>query len=156
MKAEHRLLAPIVAYHGCDARVAERVFAGSEGLRPSENDYDWLGPGVYFWVGSPERALDWAREQRTRGKLGAPAVVGALIHPARCLNLTDYGALGEVKSAYDHLELREDAGAPPYDAVLGVFEEDEPLYPGAGFKRRTHIQVAVRDLEIVIGYFRPM
>ena len=80
MKAEHRLLIPILGYHGCDATVAPRVLSGREGLQPSDNGYDWLGPGIYFWIGSPERALDWACEQRRRGKLGTPAVVGALIH----------------------------------------------------------------------------
>ncbi len=197
MKAEHRLLIPILGYHGCDATVAQRVLSGREGLLPSDNDYDWLGPGIYFWIGSPEQALYFAREQLKRGKLSTPAVVGALIHPARCLNLTDYGALDEVRAAYDHLvhlhsvastaghapvalpenavvkhgvslmrrldcavirtlhQLREEADYPPYDAVFGIFEEDAPLYPGAGFKRKTHVQIAVRNLEAVVGYFRP-
>ncbi len=38
----------VLAYHGCDAAVAERLLRG-EPFRKSENDYDWLGAGVYFW-----------------------------------------------------------------------------------------------------------
>jgi hypothetical protein len=38
----------VIAYHGCDARVADRLLAG-EPFRKSRNDFDWLGEGVYFW-----------------------------------------------------------------------------------------------------------
>lgn len=34
----------VLAYHGCDAAVAERLLAG-EPFRESVNDYDWLGAG---------------------------------------------------------------------------------------------------------------
>jgi hypothetical protein len=38
----------VLGYHGCDKKVGERVLAG-ERLKPSENEYDWLGHGIYFW-----------------------------------------------------------------------------------------------------------
>ena len=38
----------VLGYHGCDAALAEEVLAGREILRPSRNDYDWLGEGIYF------------------------------------------------------------------------------------------------------------
>ena len=38
----------VMAYHGCDRAVGERILAGAEHVRPSGNDYDWLGPGAYF------------------------------------------------------------------------------------------------------------
>jgi hypothetical protein len=31
-----------------------------------------------------------------------------------------------------------------YDTVRGAFLEGEPAYPGAGFSRESHIQIAVR------------
>ena len=34
--------------------------------------------------------------------------------------------------------------------------EDVELYPGAGFHRRTHIQIAIRHLDCIKGYFRPI
>ena len=48
---------PVLGYHGCDREVAEQVLSGQSDLRLSENSYDWLGSGIYFWVDSPQRAL---------------------------------------------------------------------------------------------------
>ena len=31
------------------------------GFKPSNNDYDWLGEGVYFWQDAPIRAKQWAQ-----------------------------------------------------------------------------------------------
>jgi hypothetical protein len=33
----------VLAYHGCDQQTATTVVAGRAALRPSHNDYDWLG-----------------------------------------------------------------------------------------------------------------
>lgn len=49
--------------------------------------------------------------------------------------------------------LREEFGKPPYDSVLGVFEEGGEVFPGASIKERSHIQIAVRSLPCIIGYF---
>ncbi|TXH04060.1 MAG: hypothetical protein E6R07_08960 [Nevskiaceae bacterium] len=197
MSRSKHTLGPFVAFHGCDEAVGESVLAGKAKLKPSENEYDWLGPGTYFWVDSPERGLAWAQElsQRKRGKTKTPSVktpfvIGALIHPGLCLNLTDYGVMQELADAHKFLasaaakakadlpknthqasgvflrrsldcaviktvhELREEAELDPYDTVYGVFEEGEELYPGAGFKKRTHVQIAVRNPDCIIGYFR--
>ena len=51
----------VLAFHGCDRAVGERILAGKEHVRPSDNDYDWLGPGAYFWENNPRRALAWAQ-----------------------------------------------------------------------------------------------
>ena len=59
-------LGPLILYHGCDREIAEAVLSGKGTLQPSENDYDWLGPGIYFWVDSPDRALDWAKDRKKR------------------------------------------------------------------------------------------
>jgi hypothetical protein len=67
------------------------------------NDYDWLGPGVYFWVDSPERALSWAQEACDRGEIKEPFVLGAVINPGLCLNLTDFGVMEDVTKAYEYL-----------------------------------------------------
>ena len=39
----------------------------------SDNDYDWLGPGVYFWQSNPKRAQQFALEKRT-ADLDEPSV----------------------------------------------------------------------------------
>ena len=89
----------VLAYHGCDAAVAERLLGG-EPFRPSENDYDWLGAGVYFWEYGADRALQFARDQQRRGKLGEPAVVGALVQLGNCFDLMDTACTRELATAY--------------------------------------------------------
>jgi hypothetical protein len=63
----------VIAYHGCDVIVAERVLAG-EPFRKSENNYDWLGAGIYFWEFGVDRARKFAEFQEQLGKVGTPAV----------------------------------------------------------------------------------
>ncbi|MCU0654197.1 MAG: hypothetical protein MUF64_02550 [Polyangiaceae bacterium] len=80
--------------------VAERVLRGHQQLKPSENSYDWLGRGIYFWEHGPARALQWAQAQAERDQIRAPAhrspietpaVVGAVIHLGECFDLLDRG-----------------------------------------------------------------
>lgn len=78
----------VLAYHGCDAAVADRLLAG-ESFQRSENDYDWLGSGVYFWEYGADRALQFARDQQRRGRLAEPAVVGAVVQLGSCFDLMD-------------------------------------------------------------------
>jgi len=59
----------ILAYHGCDRSVAERLL-NNKTFRLSENDYDWLGSGVYFWEANPARALAWARHLKNARRGG--------------------------------------------------------------------------------------
>jgi hypothetical protein len=42
-----------------------------------------------------------------------------------------------------------------YDTVRGAFLEGAPVYPGAGFSRESHIQIAVRNHSCILGVFRP-
>jgi hypothetical protein len=99
----------ILGFHGCDRSVAERVFAGRAVLRASENDYDWLGHGIYFWENNPSRALDYARllkrnPRRSKMRIKEPAVVGAVIDLGLCLNLLDTQFIRLTRDAYRNLE----------------------------------------------------
>lgn len=51
----------VLGYHGCDRTVGEKLLSG-EDFKKSENSYDWLGAGIYFWENNPKRGLDFARE----------------------------------------------------------------------------------------------
>jgi hypothetical protein len=42
-----------------------------------------------------------------------------------------------------------------YDTVRGAFLEGAPTYPGAGFSREAHIQIAVRNPACILGVFQP-
>lgn len=99
----------VLGFHGCDASIAEQVFAGEIEPLPSTNEYDWLGHGIYFWEHNPMRALEYAislmaHPQRSRHNVvTTPAVVGAVIDLGRCLNLLDAHFLAIVKDGYSSL-----------------------------------------------------
>jgi len=84
--------------------VADRVLAGEDMLKKSEKHYDWLGSGIYFWEHGPERAMDWAIEQKQRGKITSPAVVGAVIHLGNCFDFMDVRYTRVLKDAYPQFE----------------------------------------------------
>lgn len=100
----HRLSSSfILAYHGCQRQVGEKLLAG-ELFTPSENDYDWLGPGIYFWESNPRRALEWADLIHKRKRVSEPSdpfVVGAAIDLGFCLDLLASNGLVAVQAAYE-------------------------------------------------------
>jgi len=185
----HRLsTAFVLGYHGCDRKVGERLLRGDP-FQPSNNEYDWLGPGIYFWESNPERGLDFARETALRrpASLRDPFVVGAVLDLGLCLDLTTTAGIKWVRVAYDNLAenaaatgrvslpansadgLRRNLdcavirhlhgilmaeGLPAVDSVRGVFTEGKPIYPGAGFDEKTHIQIVIRNQNCIKGVFR--
>jgi hypothetical protein len=151
---------------------------------PSGNEWDWLGHGIYFWEHAPERALRWARERfRGRQKpavLGAYAQLGRcfdLLNEAITALLTDsYERVAQTFAA-EGRPLPENRGRErkrrdldcyvinhclaelheqgiEYDTVRGAFLEGLPAYPGAGFFRESHLQIAVRNSACILGTFR--
>lgn len=89
----------VQAYHGCDEATRDAVLRGGE-LKLSENDYDWLGHGIYFWEHAPARALRWAQQQTKRQKIQKPAVLGALIHLGHCFDFLDQGVTEVLADAH--------------------------------------------------------
>jgi hypothetical protein len=94
----------VLAYHGCERETGEKLLR-YEAFRPSENTYDWLGSGIYFWEANPDRAYDWAvrHAERIMQKTGAivkPFVVGAAIDLGFCLDLIGTNGLQAVERAY--------------------------------------------------------
>lgn len=94
------LPSPIIGLHGCDQSIGEAILGDEiEHLAPSLNDYDWLGSGIYFWEGNPQRAFQFALERarggrNSRGEIVKPFVLGATLNLKRCLNLADSSAIG--------------------------------------------------------------
>jgi hypothetical protein len=99
----------ILGYHGCDRRVGERILKGKL-FKPGKNDYDWLGPGIYFWEANPMRGLDFAREAKGRGSIQAPFVVGAVISLGLCLDLTTSAGIEQIRAAHESLAKLAAAG----------------------------------------------
>lgn len=162
----------ILGYHGCTRATAEKILTEQQ-FAVSENAYDWLGRGIYFWEYAPYRALDWAR--RRFEPLGQEAaVVGVTIRLGNSLNLLDTQNSGELVRVYQGMVsfvgfgnlprntasgahfldrrvidtyclLVEEQNARPVQTVRGSFPEGQPLYPGSKILELAHVQIAVRD-----------
>jgi hypothetical protein len=184
----------VLGYHGCDRETAVKAVNGEINLLHSDESYDWLGPGAYFWEADPRRALEWAEQKAFKGAYAEPAVVGAVIDLRNCLDFANRDDLELLKAAYEGFAALQDAagvsikenkavpheadldrklryrdcaairhlhtmvsqaGLEPYDTVRGIFPEGEELYPGSGFARLTHTQIAVRNNECIRGIFWP-
>ena len=96
----------IIGFHGTDESIVKAVINGQRELKASNNSYDWLGNGIYFWDNSPSRAMSWAQElsKRKESKIKKPAVIGAIIDLGYCLDLLDYKNLDLVKKGYSILK----------------------------------------------------
>lgn len=178
----------VIGYHGCTRAFARKLLLDEmaiEDWQPSENEWDWLGHGIYFWEHSPARAFRWAEEKY--GRKGRPAVVGAVIQLGECFDLLDESVTRVLAKSYQELvemfaargrTLPANRGRESklrildclvvndclgrlanrgqvYDTVRAAFWEGEPVYPGAGFARESHIQVVVRNPACILGVFRP-
>lgn len=184
----------VFGYHGCDADVVAKVLAGDETLAQSEKGYDWLGPGVYVWEHAPQRAYDWAVEERKRDpeKIKTPAVLGLVINLGQCFDLLDTANTRLLQNLFPEfqrlvlesgknlpenrparagdedkvlrfldcavikfaLDKLADAGRA-YHTVRGAFFEGGETFPGAGIMLKSHIQIAVREPNCILGFFRP-
>jgi hypothetical protein len=93
----------LLAYHGCDAVTRDDLVTRRLGsLDHSQNVYDWLGPGSYFFEDDPQRAMDFAQrakdhpeKQFTKHPIATPAIVGAVLCVTSCLDMTTQAGLSE-------------------------------------------------------------
>lgn len=53
-------------------------------------------------------------------------------------------------------QMRKDMDEPPFDTVRAAFVEGDRLYDNAGFTSKNHIQICVREIRCIKGYFRPL
>jgi hypothetical protein len=188
----------ILAFHGCDSEIKNKILLNRDTLKKSHNEYDWLGHGIYFWENDPDRALSYAKiikdnPKRCNYPIKTPAVLGAIIDLKCCLNLFEEKALGYLKESYNMLELlsktantqlpenkkidnesdvlvrkldcavfemlhqyRNKEQLKEFDSVRSPFWEGKEIYPNSGFREKNHIQICVRNLECIKGYFDPI
>lgn len=86
-----------------------KILNGRDQLIASDNEWDWLGPGVYFWEQNPGRALEYAIEvsqqkQKNKKAIQTPFVIGAIIELGNCLNLLEPNSINILKNAHVSLE----------------------------------------------------
>jgi hypothetical protein len=185
--AHHRPF-QVIGFHSCDKDVGLTVINGQAQLKPSNNPWDWLGEGIYFWEQNPDRALQYAveaaiKKQVYAGNIKTPFVIGAIIELGNCLNLIVPESVDAVKEAYSGLEkiyteagkkmpdnkdanrkldcavfIHESGKDKPnlkYDTISCAFVEGDPIYPGANFTTRLHIEICVLNSDLITGYFLP-
>lgn len=56
-----------------------------------------------------------------------------------------------INDCLDRMERR----SIPFDTVRGAFLEGPPVFPGTTISAETHIQIAVRNVDCILGVFRP-
>ena len=98
----------VEGFHGCDKETGIKVLNGEMDLIPSNNSWDWLGNGIYFWEYNPQRALEYAMEssqgkQFNKKQIHTPFVLGAIIELGNCLNLVEPSSIEILKEAYKKL-----------------------------------------------------
>ena len=54
-----------------------------------------------------------------------------------------------------YLTMAEQKEDIQYDTVRGCFPEGGPVFTGSGISRESHIQIAVRNPDCILGVFRP-
>jgi hypothetical protein len=163
----------IRGYHGTSATHAAVILR--DGFVPSDNEYDCLGDGVYFFEDGLPQAGAWA----TRAHPSEPAVVQADVRLEDCMDLKDsVGWVPLLAQAHDEVlrVSREQGLALPRQtgsahrldrvvievtvaileregtrirAVRAVFAEGPPAFPGSFLSEGSHVQVAVRDIDLI-------
>lgn len=62
---------------------------------------------------------------------------------------------------YLHQKIKEEKEKDPnnslkeFDTVRGVFIEGGPAFPGAGVQKKSHIQICIRNMDCIKGFFLP-
>ena len=79
----------LMGFHGCEKSVRDSIVSGASMLKASENGYDWLGAGFYFWENNYDRALEFAQNPPGKKRFKVPSVLGAIIDLEYCLDLLD-------------------------------------------------------------------
>jgi hypothetical protein len=165
----------VYGYHGTSRSRAERILA--EGFMASDNDYDWLGTGIYFFQDAPFRAKLWAEEQHPQ----EPAVLQAVLRLENCIDLLDIKWHLPLIKIYDLFEEsyrsmnellptqnperskahRLDCSFFNYsfnyvacqgkmvESIRAAFIEGERLFPRSAIFDLAHVQVAIRSPSLI-------
>lgn len=194
-----------IGFHGCDESARDSLVNQPNTVKLSEKPFDWLGHGFYVWENNYERALQWAQDKQTQGKIKKASVVGVVYLLGNCLDFTDAKFIDTVEDYFeslkqdieksgDKLPENKDANYDEYkdklireldcmviqhmhqkikeainydisiqgyselkhfDSVRGLFTEGGPAFPGAGIRKRNHIQICIRNKNCIKAFFIP-
>jgi len=103
----------IIGFHGCEAKDQQQILNNPKYFKKSQQNYDWLGHGMYFWENDPERARLWAEKKKKAGTLKEPAIIGAVIDLGYCLDMFSNKSIEIIKEAYKLLKSESEALKKP-------------------------------------------
>jgi hypothetical protein len=174
--ADNREIIEVYGYHGTSMDAAIAIM--ESGFQLSNNNYDWLGEGVYFWQDAPIRAKQWAQSVYPEH----PAVIESRICLGNCLDLLDVGWMPSIRALYNRLvddyrasnlplptqrpdrskahrldcalfdfavkDINRSSGIN-IETIRSVFVEGENIYPNSAIYDLGHVQIAVRHTELI-------
>jgi hypothetical protein len=195
----------MLGFHGCDESVMKQLINNPNEVKISQKTFDWLGHGFYVWENNYERALQWAKDRCSKGKIDKPAVVGIVYQLMYCLDFSDSYFINRIERYF--LQMRESyiqskivmprnkdakfdihhdlilreldcsviefmhrkieqeiqeeiynkgfCNIKSFDSVRGIFTEGGPAFEGAGIQSKNHIQICIRNLNCIKGFFIP-
>jgi hypothetical protein len=98
----------VIGYHGTRRSTALGIVQGLDWFKPSANDDDWLGHGIYFWEFAPKQAWAWMEQRRKRHAWTEDvAVLASMIRLGNCFDLLDpenLQLLAGFHREFEHLE----------------------------------------------------
>jgi hypothetical protein len=165
----------VYGYHGTSQTKAASIL--KNGFLTSDNDYDWLGTGIYFFQDAPMRAKQWAIEQHPN----EPAVICARIQLDNCIDLFDVKWFPILKNIYNLFgeQYRETNKPLPKQnplhskahrldcaffnyasqfishqgqvatSIRAVFVEGECIFPNSAIFDLAHVQIAIKDPAVI-------
>lgn len=118
----------VYGFHGLDREIALKILNQELDFERSENSYDWLGEGTYFWENNLARAEEYALldSKRLDTKITTPFVLGTVIDLGNCLDLLDQQYLNFLKLAYSEFKksLDEEGKECPVNSSFGQEDFD--------------------------------
>ncbi len=73
----------------------------------------------------------------------------------RLLRKLDCAVIEHLHARIEAERANGEATLAPFDSVRGLFSEGAPVYEGSGFRKKTHVQICVRNPNCIKGYFNP-
>lgn len=121
----------LIGYHGCDITTRDGLVTGRLQPKPSQNPYDWLYDGMYFFEGDSARALKLAKaasgrptQSLTRQPIATPAVVGVVLDIDRIFDLTTQNGIDNFAVAAANIEAAYKHDGKPVPKNAPAFEGD--------------------------------
>ena len=118
----------VYGFHGIDKEAAIRILNQEDNFRHSNNSYDWLGNGVYFWENNYQRAIQYAQEdsKRANSTIKTPFVLGTILDLGNCLDLLDQKYIDYLAIAFNVLKkyLARENKSLPKNTTFGKSDFD--------------------------------